>query len=69
MGLIRNKLYGFSAPLLLLPLMRIQLDNLPAYLQDLKPQFQQIVAEIIVAQLSQIAEALLLAFTRLFLGG
>ncbi len=69
MAFIRNRLYGFSAPLLLLPLMRVQLDNLPAYLQDLKPQFQQIVAELIVARLSSIAEALFLALTRLFFPG
>ena len=67
MGLIRNRLYGVSAPLLLLPLMRMQLDNFGDYVRNLEPQFRQIFAEIIVQSLSEIAQALLLAFTRLFL--
>ena len=69
MGLMRNRLYGFSAPLLLLPLMRMQFDNVGDYIRNLEPQFRQIFAEIIVQSLSEIAQALLLAFTRLFTPG
>jgi hypothetical protein len=66
MGLIRNRLYGFSVPFLLLPLMRMQFDNVGDYIRNLEPQFRQIIAEVIVGRLSEIAQALLLAFTRLF---
>ena len=69
MGFIRNRLYSFSVPLLLLPLMRMQFDEVGTYIRNLEPQFRQIIAEVIVANLSQLAEALLLAFTRLFFPG
>ncbi len=69
MGLMRNRLNGFLAALPMLPLMRMQLDNFGDYIRNLEPQFRQIFAEIIIASLSEIAQSLLLAFTRLFVRG
>lgn len=68
MRFLNTRLYSFSAPLLLLPLMKMQFDNIGDYIRNLEPEFRQIIAEIVIARLSMVVESLLLAFTRLFGG-
>lgn len=68
MAFLRNRLYGFSAPLLLFPLMRMQLDNVGDYIRNLEPEFQQIVAEIIISWISTVLQSLLLGLTRALFG-
>jgi hypothetical protein len=70
MRYLNNKLYSLAAPLALLPLplMRMQYDNIGDYFRNMEPQLRQIIAEIIVAQISTFAEALIVALTRVFFG-
>ncbi len=68
MAFLRNRLYGFSAAILLLPVMRMQYDNIGDYIRNLKPEFQTFVAEFIVSWLSAIVDSVLLSFTRVIFG-
>ncbi|NLE62204.1 MAG: hypothetical protein GX616_27930 [Planctomycetes bacterium] len=70
MRYLNNRLYSFAAPLALLPLplMRMQYDNIGDYIRNMEPQLRQIIAEVFVAQISTIAQALIVALTRVFFG-
>ncbi|HPD30663.1 MAG TPA: hypothetical protein PLL20_11755 [Phycisphaerae bacterium] len=70
MRYLNSTLYSLAAPLaaLPLPLMRMQFDNIGDYIRNMEPQLRQIIAEVIVAQISTIAEALIVALTRIFFG-
>lgn len=70
MRYLNNRLYSLTVLLavLPLPLMRMQFDNIGDYIRNMEPQLRQIIAEVIVAQISTIAEALIVALTRIFFG-
>ena len=68
MRYLQNRLYSFAAPLALFPLMRMQFDNVGDYIRNMEPQFQQIIAELIIARISTVAQSVIVALSRILFG-